>query len=173
MGDFELIIKQYNVLSRVILDHHPFDVVGWDGIYYPWAQNIWDFEPITGAIHQPPPIHQVFQGDAFVICNFMPRPFDFHPEAVPAPYAHSNVMSDEILYYCSKEFMSRKGIEYGSVTLHPDGLPHGPHPGRYEESIGVERTEEAAVMFDTFRPLMVSRQALECEDSDYITSWLE
>jgi len=172
-GEFKLVVKQYNKLNSVILDHHPFDVVGWDGYYYPWAFNIHDFEPITGAIHQPPPIHQILQGDGFVLCNFVPRQFDYHPDAIPAPYAHSNVMSDEVLYYCSEEFMSRKGIEYGSITLHPDGLPHGPHPGRYEGSIGKQRTEEMAVMWDTFNPLSVARQALAIEDPDYITSWLE
>lgn len=173
LGEFKLVVKQYDKLHGVVLDHHPFDVVGWDGYYYPWSFNIHDFEPLVGLIHQPPPIHQFLQGDGFVICNFCPRPYDFHPEAVPAPYAHANVMSDEVLYYCSKEFMSRKGIEYGSVTLHPDGLPHGPHPGRYEASIGQPRTDELAVMWDTFKPLMVCKQALAIEDKDYITSWLE
>lgn len=173
LGDFQLVVKQYNKLNKVILDHHPFDVVGWDGYYYPWAFSIYDFEPITGAIHQPPPVHQILQGDGFVLCNFVPRMFDYHPDAIPAPYAHSNVMSDEVLYYCSKEFMSRKGIEFGSITLHPDGLPHGPHPGRYEGSIGKKRTEEMAVMWDTFKPLAVSKQALPIEDPGYMTSWLE
>jgi homogentisate 1,2-dioxygenase len=171
--EFTLVVKQYNRLHRVTLDHHPCDVVGWDGYYYPWAFNIHDFEPITGTIHQPPPVHQILQGDGFVICNFCPRPYDFHPEAVPAPYNHSNVMSDEVLYYCTKEFMSRKGVEFGSLTLHPDGLPHGPHPGRYEASVGQPRTEELAVMWDTFRSLSVAKPALEIEDPDYITSWLE
>jgi len=173
LGDFQLVVKQYNKLNKVVLDHHPFDVVGWDGYYYPWAFNIHDFEPITGAIHQPPPVHQILQGDGFVLCNFVPRMFDYHPDAIPAPYAHSNVMSDEVLYYCSKEFMSRKGIEFGSITLHPDGLPHGPHPGRYEGSIGKKRTEEMAVMWDTFKPLAVAKQALAIEDPGYMTSWLE
>jgi len=173
VGEFELVVKQHGGLTRVVLDHHPFDLVGWDGYYYPWAFSIHDFEPITGTIHQPPPIHQFVEGDGWVLCNFCPRPFDFHPEAIPAPYNHSNVMSDEVLYYASSEFMSRKGIEYGSITLHPDGLPHGPHPGRYEASMGVERTEELAVMLDTFRPLRVARQALEVEDTDYHRSWLE
>jgi len=173
VGEFQLVVKQYSKLNRVTLDHHPFDVVGWDGYYYPWAFNIHDFEPITGAIHQPPPVHQILQGDGFVLCNFVPRLFDYHPNAIPAPYAHSNVMSDEVLYYCSKEFMSRKGIEFGSITLHPDGLPHGPHPGRYEGSIGKPRTDEMAVMWDTFKPLAVAKQALSIEDPDYMTSWLE
>jgi homogentisate 1,2-dioxygenase len=173
LGEFQLVIKQHNRLSRVTLDHHPFDVVGWDGYYYPWAFNIHDFEPITGAIHQPPPVHQILQGDGFVLCNFVPRLFDYYPDAIPAPYAHSNVMSDEVLYYCSKEFMSRKGIEFGSITLHPDGLPHGPHPGRYEGSIGKQRTDEMAVMWDTFKPLAVAKEALSIEDPEYMTSWLE
>jgi homogentisate 1,2-dioxygenase len=171
-GDFPLLVKQYDSLHEVVLDHHPCDVVGWDGYYYPWAFNIHDFEPITGTIHQPPPIHQTFQGDGFVICSFCPRPYDFHPEAIPAPYNHSNVMSDEVLYYASSEFMSRKGIEYGSITLHPDGIPHGPHPGRYEASIGAERTDELAVMMDTFRPLKVAKQAARFEDMEYHKSWL-
>ncbi len=173
VGEFELIVKQHQGLTRVVVAHHPFDLVGWDGYYYPWAFSIHDFEPITGTIHQPPPIHQFLEGDGFVLCNFCPRPFDFHPDAVPAPYNHSNVMSDEVLFYASSEFMSRKGIEYGSITLHPDGLPHGPHPGRYEASIGAERTDELAVMIDTFRPLRVARQALEVEDPDYHRSWVE
>ena len=172
-GDFKLVVKQYGGLNEVIIDHHPFDVVGWDGYFYPWSQNIHDFEPLVGKIHQPPPVHQVLQGDGFVLCNFMPRPFDFHPDAIPAPYNHSNVMSDEVLYYVSKEFMSRRGIEFGSLTLHPDGLPHGPHPGRYEGSIGQKWTDEMAVMVDTFRPLKVAKSMLPIEDPGYITSWLD
>ena len=127
--------------------------MGWDGCFYPWALSIHDFEPITGSLHQPPPVHQTFQTDGFVLCSFVPRLFDFHPEAIPAPYAHSNVMSDEVLYYANDEFMSRKGIAYGSFTLHPAGIPHGPHPGKTEASIGQERTEELAVMVDSFRPV--------------------
>jgi homogentisate 1,2-dioxygenase len=172
-GDYEVLVRHRDGLQRMVLDHHPLDVVGWDGFYYPWAFNIHDFEPITGTIHQPPPIHQLLQADALVVCNFCPRPYDFHPESVPAPYYHSNVMTDEVLYYASSEFMSRKGIEYGSITLHPDGFPHGPQPGRYEASIGKERTDELAVMIDTFRPLSVSRQAAEVEDPDYFKSWIE
>lgn len=172
-GEFRVIVKQYDALSELTLAHHPFDVVGWDGYFYPWALNIHDFEPRVGRFHLPPPIHQTFEGDGFVICSFCPRPYDFDPEAVPAPYNHSNVMSDEVLYYASSEFMSRKGIEYGSLTLHPDGLPHGPHPGRAEASIGQQGTDELAVMFDTFRPLYVAKPLLEVEDPDYITSWLE
>jgi homogentisate 1,2-dioxygenase len=172
-GDFKLLIKQYNGLNEVILDHHPFDVVGWDGFYYPWAFSIHDFEPIVGKVHQPPPVHQTFQGDGFVVCSFCPRPYDFHPEAIPAPYNHSNVMSDEVLYYASSEFMSRKGIEYGSITLHPDGIPHGPHPGRAEASIGATHTNELAVMMDTHRPLHVAKEALPIEDPGYLRSWIE
>jgi homogentisate 1,2-dioxygenase len=173
VGDFPIIVKQYDALNELVLDHHPLDVVGWDGYYYPWAFNIHDFEPIVGRIHQPPPVHQTFQGDGFVICSFCPRPYDFDPEAVPAPYAHSNVDSDEVLFYASSEFMSRKGIEYGSVTLHPDGLPHGPHPGRAEASIGATGTNELAVMMDSFKPLHVARTALGIEDPAYHRSWLE
>src|SRR5262249_15399020 len=159
-GEFRIVVKQYDVLTVVTLAHHPFDVVGWDGYYYPWALSIHDFEPITGSLHQPPPVHQTFQGDGFVVCSFVPRLFDFHPDAIPAPYNHSNVCSDEVIYYANSEFMSRKGIAYGSLTLHPGGLPHGPHPGRAEESIGKKRTDELAVMLDTFRPLRVRTGAL-------------
>ncbi len=172
-GDFKLIVKKENHLTEMILAYHPFDVIGWDGYYYPWALNIHDFEPRVGRFHLPPPTHQTFESDGFVVCSFCPRPFDFDPEAVPAPYTHSNVMSDEVLYYANSEFMSRKGIEYGSITLHPDGLAHGPQPGRTEASIGQKQTNELAVMLDTFRGLQVSRQALEIEDGDYYLSWLE
>lgn len=172
-GDFPILVKQYDAIHELVLDHHPFDVVGWDGCFYPWAFNIRDFEPIVGRIHQPPPVHQTFQGDGFVICSFCPRPFDFDPDAVPAPYNHSNVDSDEVLFYASSEFMSRKGIEYGSITLHPDGLPHGPHPGRAEASIGAKATHELAVMMDSFRPLKVARAATAFEDPEYHRSWLE
>ena len=172
-GDFPILVKQYDGLTEIILDHHPCDVVGWDGYFYPWAFNIHDFEPIVGRIHQPPPVHQTFQGDGFVVCSFCPRPYDFDPEAVPAPYNHSNVDSDEVLYYASSEFMSRKGIEYGSITLHPDGIPHGPHPGRAEASIGAKGTNEVAVMMDTFRPLHVAKAALPIEDPHYFRSWIE
>jgi len=171
-GEFELIVKQADGLHGVVLDHHPFDLVGWDGYYYPWSFNIHDFEPIVGRVHQPPPVHQFLETDGFVLCNFCPRPYDFQPDSIPAPYNHTNVMSDEVLFYASSEFMSRKGIEYGSITLHPDGIPHGPHPGRYEASIGKPRTEELAVMIDTFRPLRATRQALAIDDPDYVTSWL-
>jgi homogentisate 1,2-dioxygenase len=172
-GEFRLLVKKENKLHEVVLAWHPFDVVGWDGYYYPWAFSIRDFEPRVGRVHLPPPVHQTFEGDNFVVCSFCPRPYDFDPEAVPVPYNHSNVMSDEVIYYASAEFMSRKGIEFGSVTLHPDGVPHGPHPGRTEASIGAKRTDELAVMLDTFHPLHVSQQALHIEDGDYYRSWLE
>ena len=171
-GRFAVVVKQRDQLTRLILDHHPLDVVGWDGYYYPWAISIHDFEPITGTIHQPPPIHQLLQSDGLVLCNFCPRPFDFHPLAVPAPYHHSNVMTDEVLYYANDTFMSRKGVEAGSITLHPDGLPHGPQPGRYSSSVGQQQTEELAVMVDAFRPLQATRQALQIDDADYPLSWL-
>jgi homogentisate 1,2-dioxygenase len=173
MGDFRLLVKQYDGINELILDHHPFDVVGWDGYFYPWAFNIRDFEPIVGRVHQPPPVHQTFEGDGFVVCSFCPRPYDFDPNAVPAPYNHSNVDSDEVLYYASSEFMSRKGIEFGSVTHHPDGIPHGPHPGRAEASIGAKETNELAVMMDSFRPLKVAKQAVAFEDPSYHRSWIE
>jgi homogentisate 1,2-dioxygenase len=172
-GQFEIRVKQRNVLTPLFYAHHPFDVVGWDGYYYPWAFNIRDFEPIVGRIHQPPPVHQVFEGEGFVVCNFVPRLYDFHPEAVPVPYNHTNAQSEEIIYYASSEFMSRKGIEYGSITLHPDGIPHGPHPGTIEASLGKKSTDELAVMVDTFRPLTIGRAAEEIDDPAYVGSWLE
>jgi homogentisate 1,2-dioxygenase len=172
-GDFRILVKKENRLHEVVVEWHPFDTVGWDGYYYPWAFNIHDFEPRVGRVHLPPPTHQTFEGDGFVVCSFCPRPYDFDPDAIPAPYNHSNVMSDEVIYYASSDFMSRKGIEYGSITLHPDGVPHGPHPGRTEASIGAKRTDELAVMLDTHRPLHVSKQALMIEDGDYYRSWIE
>ncbi|MCS1350690.1 homogentisate 1,2-dioxygenase [Mechercharimyces sp. CAU 1602] len=172
VGEFEVRVKARNQLHAYTYDTHPFDVVGWDGYLYPWAFNADDFEPITGSIHQPPPVHQTFAGPNFVICTFAPRQFDYHPEAIPAPYAHSNVNSDEVLYYVEGNFMSRKGVDIGALTLHPSGIPHGPHPGTVEKSIGKERTEELAVMIDTFKPLQVTREALQVEDESYLTSWL-
>ena len=172
-GEFEVITRVDDTCHRVVMDHHPFDTVGWDGCYYPWAFNIHDFEPIVGRVHQPPPVHQTFEGDGFVICSFVPRLYDFHPDAIPAPYNHSNVMTDEALYYCNDEFMSRKDVEQGSITLHPDGLPHGPQPGKTEESIGAVKTDELAVMIDTFAPLSVAKSALAAADPDYGLSWLE
>lgn len=173
LGEYQIIVKQAGSLHQVTVDHHPWNVVGWDGYYYPWAFNIEDFEPIVGRIHQPPPVHQTFEGDGFVVCSFVPRLYDFHPKAIPAPYNHSNVMSDEVLYYVSENFMSRRGIERGSITLHPDGMPHGPHPGTAEASVGKEGTDEVAVMIDTFRPLRVAKELLAVEDGSYGRSWLE
>lgn len=173
MGDFPVLVKSGNRLVEMVMAHHPFDVVGWDGYYYPWAINIHDFEPRVGRVHLPPPIHQTFEGDGFVVCSFCPRPYDFQEGAVPAPYSHQNVMSDEVLFYANSEFMSRRGIEYGSITLHPDGLPHGPQPGKTEESIGAKATNELAVMVDAFHPLLVSREALPLEDPSYALSWTE
>lgn len=172
-GEFKVIVKKSNKLTEMTLGTHPLDVVGWDGFYYPWTFNIEDFEPKVGRTHLPPPVHQTFESDGFVVCSFCPRPYDFDPEAVPAPYNHSNVMSEEVIFYASSEFMSRKGIEYASITLHPDGLAHGPHPGRAEASIGMTHTDELAVMVDTFRPLTVARQALDIEDKNYYRSWIE
>ncbi|MGX1191516.1 homogentisate 1,2-dioxygenase [Metabacillus sp. SLBN-84] len=172
-GEFEVLTKSRGYMHRHILGHHPFDVVGWDGYLYPWAFNIEDFEPITGRIHQPPPVHQTFEGHNFVVCSFVPRMYDYHPESIPAPYYHSNVNSDELLYYAEGNFMSRKGIKRGSITLHPSGIPHGPHPGKTEASIGKKDTLELAVMIDTFRPLNVVKKAQEIEDKDYMYTWIE
>ncbi len=172
-GEFEVRVKVRDRISRHVLDHHPFDVVGWDGYLYPWIFNIHDFEPITGRVHQPPPVHQTFEGWNYVVCSFVPRLFDYHPQGIPAPYNHSNVNSDEVIYYCDGNFMSRKGIERYDITLHPTGLPHGPQPGATEASIGKEKTEELAVMVDTFHPLHVTTAALELEKPDYMASWLE
>lgn len=172
-GDFEVRVKVRDTITRHILDHHPHDVIGWDGCLYPWAFNIRDFEPITGRIHQPPPVHQTFEAHNFVICSFVPRLFDYHPDGIPAPYNHSNVNSDEMIYYCDGNFMSRKGIDKYDITLHPFGLPHGPQPGATEASIGKEATEELAVMVDTFRPLHIAVDALEIEKTDYQSTWME
>lgn len=171
-GDYEVRVKKGNALYSYHFDFHPFDVVGWDGYLYPYAISIHDFEPITGRIHQPPPVHQMFAGQNFVVCSFVPRLYDYHPEAIPAPYYHSNVESDEVLYYVAGNFMSRRGIHEGSITLHPMGIPHGPHPGKIEASIGKKETQELAVMLDTFRPLMMTQQALQVEDKEYMYSWL-
>jgi len=170
-GKFRVVVKHHNTLSELVVANHPFDVVGWDGFYFPFAFSIHDFEPRVGRFHMPPPTHQTFEGDGFVVCSFCPRPYDFDIQSIPVPYNHSNVMSDEVLYYANSEFMSRKGIEYGSITLHPDGLPHGPQPGRVEASLGQKRTEELAVMVDTHCPLHVSQPALAFEDKDYFLSW--
>jgi homogentisate 1,2-dioxygenase len=155
------------------LPHHPFDVVGWDGCLYPYAFNIADYEPITGRVHQPPPVHQVFEGHNFVICNFVPRKVDYHPESIPVPYYHSNVDSDEVMFYCGGDYEARKGsgIGPGSISLHPGGHPHGPQPGAYERSIGVDYFDELAVMVDTFRPLDLGEGALSTDDGVYAYSW--
>jgi homogentisate 1,2-dioxygenase len=171
-GEFEVRVKARDELTAQWLDHHPFDVVGWDGYLYPWAFNIADFEPITGRVHQPPPVHQTFEADGYVLCSFVPRLFDYHPLAIPAPYNHANVNSDEVLYYVDGDFMSRRGVGQYDITLHPSGLPHGPHPGTVEASIGKPATAETAVMFDTFRPLAVTTAALALENDDYAYSWL-
>lgn len=172
-GEFEVRVKVRDTISRHTLDHHPLDVVGWDGYLYPWIFSIHNFQPITGAIHMPPPTHQTFQGRNFVLCSFVPRLYDYHPEAIPVPYNHSNVQSDEVIYYAEGEFMSRKSIDRCDITLHPFGLPHGPQPGATEASIGKKRTEELAVMVDTFHPLHVTTEALEFEKEDYQASWME
>ena len=170
-GSFEVLVKAHHALTRIGLAHHPFDVVGWDGHYYPFAFSIHDFEPKVGRTHLPPPVHQTFEANGFVICSFCPRPYDFDKNAIPAPYAHTNAMSDEMIFYASAEFMSRKGVSFGSLTLHPDGLPHGPQPGRTEASIGAKWTDELAVMLDTFKPLQVAKGFLEAEDPSYWRSW--
>jgi homogentisate 1,2-dioxygenase len=172
-GQFEVRVKVRDRITRHVLDHHPFDVVGWDGYLYPWIFNIEDFEPITGRIHQPPPVHQTFEGHNFVVCSFVPRLFDYHPEGIPAPYNHSNVNSDEVIYYAEGNFMSRKGIDRCDISLHPYGLPHGPQPGMTEASIGAKETRELAVMVDTFHPLHLTKDALELEKPEYMASWLE
>ncbi len=168
-----VLVKDGNRLSRYVLAHHPFDVVGWDGMVYPYTFNADDFEPITGTVHQPPPVHQTFQADGFVVCTFAPRMLDTHPDAIKVPYAHSNVESDEVLYYVRGHFGSRRGVEEGSFTLHPRGIPHGPHPGTIVASRDLKWTDELAVMVDTFRPLGVTQQALDLDDPAYPYSWME
>jgi len=170
-GEHELIVRVRGGLQHYTLDYHPFDVVGWDGYVYPYSFNVHDFEPRTGRLHLPPPTHQTFQGPNFVVCSFCPRELDYDPEAVPLPYHHSNVHSEEIIYYVSGEFGSRKGIEVGSITVHPSGLPHGPQPGLVEKSLGARRTEELAVMWDTFKPLRLTPLARELDDASYAYSW--
>lgn len=171
-GDFLLHIKKQDNLYPYHYKAHPFDVVGWDGFLYPYAFSIHDFEPITGRLHLPPPIHQTFQTRGFVICSFVPRMYDYHPLSIPAPYNHSNIDSDEVLYYVDGDFMSRKHVEKGQITLHPGGIPHGPHPGTVEKSIGKKETHELAVMVDTFKPLLMTDHAVGIEDPDYCLSWL-
>lgn len=171
-GDFLLYIKKQDNLYPYHYKAHPFDVVGWDGFLYPYAFSIHNFEPITGRVHLPPPIHQTFETRSFVICSFVPRLYDYHPLAIPAPYNHSNIDSDEVLYYVDGDFMSRKHVDKGQITLHPGGIPHGPHPGTAEKSIGQKETRELAVMVDTFKPLVMTNYAMEIEDEGYALSWL-
>jgi len=171
-GSFLIRIKKQDVLYDYIYAHHPFNVVGWDGFNYPYAFSIHDFEPITGRVHQPPPVHQTFETSAFVICSFVPRLYDYHPDSIPSPYNHSNIDSDEVLYYVDGDFMSRNHIEKGQITLHPAGIPQGPHPGAYERSIGKKETRELAVMVDTFKPLKLTKQAIQIEDVTYMKSWM-
>jgi len=170
-GDFIIKVKKEGMLHQYVYATHPFDVIGWDGYNFPYAFSIHDFEPITGRVHQPPPVHQTFETDAFVICSFCPRLYDYHPQSIPAPYNHSNIDSDEVLYYVDGDFMSRNNIGHGQITLHPAGIPHGPHPGAYERSIGQTKTEELAVMVDTFKPLKVTQAALDLEVGEYWNSW--
>ena len=171
--DVPVLVRNRAGLSQHVHAHHPFDVVGWDGCLYPFAFNIRDFEPIVGMLHQPPPVHQTFAGNGFVVCSFVPRPFDFHPDAVKIPYHHANVDSDEVLFYADGDFMSRagSGIGIGSISYHPAGFVHGPQPGSLERSMDAKATGETAVMLDTFRPLGVSDRAREISDDDYWRSW--
>ena len=171
-GEFLIKIKKEDVLYDFVYAHHPFNVVGWDGFNYPYAFSIHDFEPITGRVHLPPPIHQTFETSAFVICSFVPRLYDYHPDSIPAPYNHSNIDSDEVLYYVDGDFMSRNNIEHGQITLHPAGIAHGPHPGAYERSIGKKETFELAVMIDTFKPLKITKSALGIQLEGYEKSWI-
>ncbi len=172
-GEFLIKIKKKGEIFDMIYATHPFDVVGYDGYNYPYAFSIHDFEPITGRIHQPPPVHQTFESDAFVVCSFCPRKYDYHPQSIPAPYNHSNIDSDEVLYYVAGDFMSRNDVGQGQISLHPAGIPHGPHPGAAERSIGKTETEELAVMVDTFKPLMLTEEAMKIADESYYKSWLD
>ena len=173
LGDFLIKVKKQGEITEMTYASHPFDVIGYDGYNYPYAFSIHDFEPITGRIHQPPPVHQTFETNAFVICSFVPRMYDYHPDSIPAPYSHSNIDSDEVLYYVDGDFMSRNDIDQGHISLHPSGIPHGPHPGTAEKSIGKTKTEELAVMVDTFKPLQVTEEAMKIADEEYYKSWLE
>jgi homogentisate 1,2-dioxygenase len=170
-GRFLIKIKKEDTMYDYVYAHHPFNVVGWDGYNFPYAFSIHNFEPITGRVHQPPPVHQTFETGAFVICSFVPRMYDYHPDYIPAPYNHSNIDSDEVLYYVDGDFMSRNHVDKGQITLHPAGIPHGPHPGAYERSIGQKETQELAVMIDTFKPLKLTKQALGVEMGEYMNSW--
>ena len=167
-----ILVKDHQRLTRVVRSNHPFDVVGWDGYLYPYTFNAWDFEPLTGTLHLPPPVQQTFEIDGFVICTFAPRHLDHHPDAIKVPYVHSNVQADEVLFYVEGEFGSRRGVDIGSLTLHPGGIPHGPHPGTIMKSMSMETTDEMAVMFDTDRPLFLTPQAMAMDDPGYPTSWL-
>jgi len=171
-GDFKIMIKKRGLIYPYVYETHPFDLVGWDGYSYPYAFSIFNFEPITGRIHMPPPIHQQFEGRNFVICSFVPRLYDYHPDAIPAPYHHSNIDADEILYYVDGDFMSRNNIKQGQFTLHPAGLTHGPHPGAIERSIGKKETKELAVMIDPFNPVKITTEAMKYEVKDYYKSWI-
>ncbi len=171
-GEFKILSKKQGVMWEYTHKNHPFDVVGWDGFHYPYAFSIHDFEPITGRIHLPPPIHQQWEAAGFVVCSFVPRLYDYHPESVPAPYHHSNIDSEELLYYVDGDFMSRNDIEKGQITLHPGGIPHGPHPGAIERSVGKKETGELAVMIDPFNPVMITEEALNLEVDDYYKSWI-
>lgn len=171
-GDFVIKVKKKDEIFEMIYASHPFDVIGYDGFNYPYAFSIHDFEPITGRIHQPPPVHQTFETNAFVVCSFVPRLYDYHPLSIPAPYNHSNIDSDEVLYYVDGDFMSRNDVKPGNISLHPAGIPHGPHPGATERSIGKTETKELAVMVDTFKPLMVTEEAMKIADETYFQSWL-
>ncbi|MBL4668802.1 MAG: homogentisate 1,2-dioxygenase [Flavobacteriales bacterium] len=170
-GKFKVLSKKQDVLWEYTHENHPFDVVGWDGFNYPYAFSIHDFEPITGRIHMPPPIHQTWEAPGYVVCSFVPRMYDYHPESIPSPYHHSNIDSEELLYYVDGDFMSRNDIDKGQLTLHPGGIPHGPHPGAIERSVGKEKTEELAVMIDPFNPLMITEEAMNLEVDDYYKSW--
>jgi homogentisate 1,2-dioxygenase len=172
-GEFKVIVKAGKQMFEHIVPHHPFDVIGWDGFLYPFAFNIKDYHPKVGRIHLPPPVHLCLRTQHFILCNFVPRLFDFYPNAIPAPYFHSNIDSDEVLYYVDGDFMSRKGIESGSITLHPGGVPHGPQPGKTEESIGKKETNEYAIMVDTYAPLRPTHNVRDTLDADYARSWLE
>ncbi len=172
-GYFLIKVKKEGVLYDMVYASHPFDVVGWDGYNFPYGFSIHNFEPITGRVHQPPPVHQTFETSAYVICSFVPRLYDYHPKAIPAPYNHSNIDSDEMLYYVDGDFMSRTNIGPGHISLHPAGIPHGPHPGTYEASIGEKETGELAVMIDTFKPLKITEEAMKIDDGKYYKSWLE
>ena len=171
-GRFKVLSKKQDVLWEYTHENHPFDVVGWDGFNYPYAFSIHDFEPITGRIHMPPPIHQTWEAAGFVVCSFVPRMYDYHPKSIPSPYHHSNIDSEELLYYVDGDFMSRNNIEKGQLTLHPGGIPHGPHPGAIERSVGKKETGELAVMIDPFSPLKITKDAMNLQVDDYYKSWM-